>query len=72
MSRLDRTIFNKKTLVKLPEVDDGIVAFQMVEYVIDFFGNEISNTLDTKIMEDGRQIVIDGDGFIPAGTEIPQ
>lgn len=62
--------FNKKTLVKLPAVDDGIVAFQMVEYVIDFFGNEIRNTLDTKIMEDGRQIVIDGDGLIKAGTEI--
>ena len=62
--------FNKKTLVKPPKVEDGIVAFQMVEYVIDFFGNEISNTLDTKIMEDGRQIVIDGDGFVKAGTEI--
>lgn len=62
--------YNKKTLVKLPAVDGGIVAFQMVEYVIDFFGTKISNTLDTKIMEDGRQIIIDGDGFIKAGTEV--
>lgn len=62
--------YNKKTLVKLPVVDDGIVAFQMVEYVIDFFGNEVSNTLDTKIMEDGRQLIIGGDGFVKAGTEI--
>lgn len=62
--------FNKKALVNLPEVDDGIVAFQMVEYVIDFFGNEIRGVLDTKIMEDGRQFIIGGDGFIKDGTEI--
>ena len=27
---------------------------------------------DTKIMEDGRQFVINGNGFIPAGFEIKQ
>lgn len=49
---------------------ENITAFQMVEYTIDFFGNIISGTLDTKITNDGRQIVIDGDGYIPAGYEI--
>lgn len=49
---------------------ENITAFQMIEYVIDFFGNIISGTLDTKITNDGRQVVIDGDGYIPAGYEI--
>ena len=31
---------------------------------------ETVSILDTKIMKDGKQIVIDGDGFTPAGTEI--
>ena len=42
----------------------------MVEYVIDYFGNKITGSLDTKIMSDGSQVVIDGDGYIPAGYEI--
>lgn len=62
--------YNKKALVKLPTVDDGIVAFQLVEYELDFFGSKVNGTVDTKIMEDGRQLVIDGDGFIKEGTEI--
>ena len=49
---------------------ENIVAFQMIEYVIDFVGNIINGRLDTKIMSDGRQVVIDGDGYIPAGYEI--
>lgn len=48
----------------------GIVAFQMVEFSFPFFGADINSVLDTKIMSDGRQEVIDGDGFIPAGTQI--
>lgn len=48
----------------------GIVAFQMVEFIIDFFGNEIETTHDTKILKDGRQIVIGGCGYIPEGYEL--
>ena len=48
----------------------GIVAFQMVEFVIDFFGSEIICNHDTKIMQDGRQLVIDGCGYIPEGYEV--
>lgn len=48
----------------------GIVAFQMVEFVIDFFGTEITTTHDTKIMQDGKQFVIGGCGYIPDGYEV--
>ena len=63
---------NKMNLVKLTEDQkfDGIVAFQMCEFVINFFGKTIVSVLDTKIMENGKQIVIDGDGYIPSGYEV--
>jgi len=48
----------------------GVVAFQMVEFVINFFGNEITTHHDTKIMQDGSQFVIGGCGFIPEGYEV--
>ena len=48
----------------------GIVAFQLVNVEINFYGKIITDTLDTKIMKDGKQIVIDGNGYISAGTEI--
>ena len=50
--------------------ENGVVAFQLVKFEIDFFGNEIETTHDTKIMSDGRQIVIAGCGFIEAGYEL--
>ena len=65
------------TIEKLERVENtdleflaqGIVAFQMVKFKVSFYGNEIESILDTKIMKDGRQIVIDGDGFIKQGFE---
>lgn len=48
----------------------GVVAFQLVEFIIDFFGSEIRTTHDTKIMQDGRQVVIGGCGYIPDGYEV--
>ena len=65
---------NKMSLVSLTEDQkfDGIVAFQMCEFVISFFGKTIVSILDTKITEDGKQVVIDGDGYIPAGYEVAQ
>ena len=50
--------------------DEGIAAFQMVEFTIDFYGVQEVFTKDTKILEDGRQFVIDGNGFIEGGFEI--
>lgn len=61
---------NKMKRVEAPVDGINIVAFQMVEFVINFFGSKIVSVLDTKIMKDGRQIVIDGDGYIPQGYEV--
>jgi len=52
------------------DLRDGIIAFQLVNVEINFYGKIITDTLDTKITKDGRQIVIDGNGYISAGTEI--
>ena len=68
----------KVTITKLQKVENtdaelltmGIVAFQLVKFTYNFYGSETVSILDTKIMKDGKQIVIDGDGFTPAGTEI--
>ncbi len=51
-------------------LNQGIVAFQLVKFVVNFFGSKIESILDTKIMSDGRQFVIDGDGFIKQGYEV--
>ena len=48
----------------------NIIAFQMIEFTINFFGNVESFILDTKIMKNGKQLVIDGNGFIPSGYQI--
>ena len=48
----------------------GIVGFQLVEFVIDFFGNVIVTSHDTKIMQDGSQFVIGGCGYIPEGYKV--
>ena len=64
---------NKMTRVENTDAEmaeKGIVAFQMVEFVINFFGNEITTTHDTRIMQDGRQFVIGGCGFIPHDYEV--
>ena len=44
-----------------------IVAFQMIDFSINFFGHKETFVLDTKILADGTQQVIDGNGFIPSG-----
>ena len=48
----------------------NIIAFQLVEFSINFFGHIENFILDTKIMNNGKQIVIDGNGFIPSGYQI--
>lgn len=49
---------------------DGVVAFQLVEFTINFFGSITQSVLDTKIMADGSQFVIDGCGFIKEGYRV--
>jgi hypothetical protein len=61
---------NKMSQVAAPANNEGIIAYQLVEFVINFYGSETVDVLDTKIMADGRQIVIEGNGLIKAGYEI--
>ena len=64
---------NKGQIVKVPaenQKDEGAVAFQVIEFVINFFGTEIITTHDTRITEDGKQFVIGGCGFIKDGFEV--
>lgn len=59
--------------VEIPVQDlsnDGIVAFQLVKFEYSFYGKLQSDIIDTKIMMDGSQIVIDGNGFIKSGHQI--
>ena len=51
-------------------IAQGIIAFQLVKFVVDFYGQKIESVHDTKIMKDGRQFVIGGDGFIPNEYEV--
>ena len=48
----------------------NILAFQLVEFSINFYGHIENFILDTKIMKNGKQLVIDGNGFIPSGYQI--
>lgn len=66
------------TITKLQRTDvpvefqeeEGCVAFQLIKFEYNFYGNKQSEVLDTKILADGRQIVIEGNGFIKSGQEI--
>ena len=68
----------KLEITKMPKVEvpaefqeeEGCVAFQLVIVVINFYGKLIEDVLDTKILKDGRQIVINGNGYIRVGSEI--
>lgn len=44
--------------------EEGCIAFQMVEITYNFYGKQMSETFDTKILADGTQLVISGNGFI--------
>ena len=78
MKQLKFKVMKKVIITKLERVENtdaeflamGVVAFQLVKFTYNFWGSETVSILDTKIMKDGKQIVIDGDGFTPAGTEI--
>ena len=66
--KMQKIEVKKLTKVNAPVGENGgIVAFQLVEIKINFYGQEMISTFDTKIMDDGNQYVIDGDGFIPSG-----
>ena len=50
--------------------EEGCIAFQTVKVVVNFYGKLVEDILDTKIMADGKQVLINGNGFIKAGYEI--
>ena len=70
MKTITANKLNKVTNTDQEFKAQGIVAFQLVRFVVNFFGREIETTHDTKIMQDGRQLVIGGCGFIPEGFEV--
>ncbi|MGL4567311.1 MAG: hypothetical protein ACRCU6_02140 [Fusobacteriaceae bacterium] len=51
-------------------LNKGIVAFQLVKFIISFYGSEIETIHDTKIMPDGKQLVIGGCGYIKDGYQL--
>jgi hypothetical protein len=63
---------NKLNRVEAPAADKakGIAAYQVIEFTIEYFGNLIETTHDTKILDNGNQFVIGGCGFIPNGFQI--
>ena len=70
MKTLEITKYQKVETTDKRDLAISIIAFQLVKFDVCFYGKLISDVLDTKIMRDGRQIVIDGNGFIPAGYEL--
>jgi hypothetical protein len=63
----------KLQLVAVPaqyQKKEGCVAFQMIELSYSFYGKQMTESFDTKILKDGRQIVINGNGFIKDGFQI--
>lgn len=70
MKSITITKYNRVENTDKEFLKKGIVAFQLVKFAINFFGNIIETTHDTKIMEDGSQIVIGGCGYIKEGYRL--
>jgi len=63
----------KLQIVNVPaeyQKEEGCVAFQMVKLTYNFYGKEMSENFDTKILSNGSQFVISGNGFIKDGFKI--
>ncbi len=50
--------------------EEGCVAFQTIKVTIEFYGKLVEDFLDSKILQDGRQILTNGNGYIKAGYEL--
>ncbi len=50
--------------------EEGCVAFQLVQFTYFFYGKQMITTFDTKILKNGDQVVINGNGFIKNGFKI--
>ena len=63
----------KLTKVNVPvefQKEENCVAFQMVKITYSFYGSEMSEMFDTKILTNGTQIIVNGNGFIKDGFQI--
>jgi hypothetical protein len=63
----------KMSLVEVPDEyqkEEGCTAFQMVQLTYSFYGKVMTENFDTKILHNGKQIVINGNGFIKNNFEI--
>lgn len=63
----------KFQLVEVPaeyQKEEGCVAFQMVELTYFFYGKQMTDTFDTKILANGDQLIISGNGFLKDGFKI--
>ena len=49
-----------------------VIACQLVDFKVDWFGMLIESTHDTVILSDGRQLVNGGDGFIKDRMDITE
>ncbi len=69
---MKKVTINKMSKVEAPKEFKvkGVVAFQVVNFEINYFGNIIETSHDTRILEDGRQFVIGGCGYIEDGYEV--
>jgi hypothetical protein len=70
MKTIVTTKYNEVKNTDKELLNKGIVAFQLVKFVINFYGKEIETTHDTKIMTNGNQIVIGGCGYIKDGYQL--
>ena len=62
--------FQKTEVPSEYQKEEGCVSFQMVKISYSFYGKEMSEVFDTKILADGSQVIIDGNGFIKSGMAI--
>lgn len=62
----------KQNIVKIPaEHQEGdVVAFQLIDFEINFFGAIQKFTLDSRILKDGSQYILNGNGWIKSGFKI--
>lgn len=63
----------KLQIVEVPaqfQKEEGCVAFQKVELTYLFYGKLMTETFDTKILKNGSQFVINGNGFVKDGLKI--
>ena len=65
--------FTKLAITEVPveyQKEEGCVAFQKIKAEYSFYGSKRTDIFDTKILANGDQFVIDGNGFIKSGTKI--